>query len=34
MTTSAAVGVAADAPPAPESYDWPQIVADLTVCCG
>ena len=29
MTTSAAVGVAADAPPAPESYDWPQIVADL-----
>ena len=29
MTTSAAVGVAADAPPPPESYDWPQIVADL-----
>ena len=29
MTTSAAVGVAADAPPPPESYDWQQIVADL-----
>ena len=28
MTTTA-IGVAADAPPEPDAYDWPQIVADL-----
>ena len=29
MTTAPAVGVAADAPPEPDSYDWPGIVAGL-----